>query len=133
MNTASHPFHGSRVDLARHDARQVGDESLLLAASRPTWVASHRIEGALAAHGDGADLVVMDDGLQHHAMHRDVSLLCLDARYKLGNGRLLPAGPLRESFGRALARSDAVIAVAPCVANASNTDSAVTRDRKSVV
>eukprot|EP00966_Prymnesium_polylepis_P242038 5597658-Prymnesium_polylepis.1 len=87
-----------RVEPTRHTAHTVGDESLLLAAARPTWVAARRIDGALAASEAGADVVVMDDGLQHHAIHRDVSLLCLDAGYKLGNGRLLPAGPLRESF-----------------------------------
>ena len=64
----------------------------------------------------------MDDGLQHHAMQRDVSLLCLDARYKLGNGRLLPAGPLRESFARALARSDAVVAVTPFMGAVTSAD-----------
>ena len=97
-----------------HQSCLVGDEALLLARARPTWVAANRIEGAIAAHEAGADLVIMDDGLQHHAMKRDVSLLCLDSHYLLGNGRVLPAGPLRESFSAALARSDAVVAVTPC-------------------
>ena len=55
----------------------------------------------------------MDDGLQHHTLHRDLSLLVLDALQPLGNGRVLPAGPLREPFARTLGRSDAVCAVAP--------------------
>jgi hypothetical protein len=55
----------------------------------------------------------MDDGLQHHTLHRDLSLLVLDALQPLGNGRVLPAGPLREPFACTLGRSDAVCAVAP--------------------
>ena len=57
--------------------------------------------------------LLMDDGLQHHTLHRDLSLLVLDALQPLGNGRVLPAGPLREPFARTLGRSDAVCAVAP--------------------
>ena len=57
--------------------------------------------------------LLMDDGLQHHTLHRDLSLLVLDALQPLGNGRVLPAGPLREPFVRTLGRSDAVCAVAP--------------------
>lgn len=53
----------------------------------------------------------MDDGLQHLTLHRDLSLLCIDAADQLGNGRLLPAGPMREPLPRALARVDAVVAV----------------------
>ncbi|KAL1530468.1 hypothetical protein AB1Y20_001370 [Prymnesium parvum] len=102
-----------RVELARHDAQRVGDEALLLARGGPTWVARRRIEGAVAASDAGAQLLVMDDGLQHHGIHRDLSFLCVDARYKTGNGRLLPAGPLREPFHKALARCEAVVAVMP--------------------
>ena len=106
-----------RVDAA-HEACAVGDEALLLAGERPTWVATQRLDGALAAAAAGAELVVMDDGLQHHAMVRDVSLLCVDARYLLGNGRVVPAGPLREPLARALSRADAVVAVEPFDADA---------------
>ena len=57
--------------------------------------------------------LLMDDGLQHHTLHRDLSLLVLDALQPLGNGRVLPAGPLREPFARTLGRSDALCAVTP--------------------
>ena len=55
----------------------------------------------------------MDDGLQHTTLHRDLSFLVVDSEYLLGNNRVLPAGPLREPFERALQRANAVIALSP--------------------
>ena len=69
-----------------------------------------------------AQLLLMDDGLQHLTLHRDVSLLCVDAVDRLGNGRVLPAGPLREPLERALAKADAVVAVQPAAAAAAAED-----------
>lgn len=89
----------------------VGDEALLLARQDPTWVGRERIASAYAAKQAGASLVVADDALQHHALHKDISLLVIDGAYGLGNGRLLPAGPLRESLAGALTRADAVVLI----------------------
>ncbi|HEX6136660.1 MAG TPA: tetraacyldisaccharide 4'-kinase [Casimicrobiaceae bacterium] len=103
--------HDTRAVHAADDARDVGDEPLLLAATGvPIWVGADRAAAAralLAAHAD-VDVVVADDGLQHYALGRDVEIAVIDAARGLGNGLLLPAGPLREPPSR-LASVDAVV------------------------
>jgi len=98
-----------RVDTRAHDARDVGDEALLLARAAPTWVYPKRIQSARRAVEAGANVLVCDDALQHHALHKDINLLVIDGQYGLGNGKLLPAGPLRESLRSALRRVDGII------------------------
>tara|TARA_A100001037_G_scaffold272715_1_gene269082 strand:+ start:49 stop:1047 length:999 start_codon:yes stop_codon:yes gene_type:complete len=98
-----------RVDPATHRARDVGDEPLLLATVAPTWVASDRFAATRQAAEAGARLVVLDDGLQNPTLEKDLSLLVIDPTNGVGNGRILPAGPLREPLARALDRVQAVI------------------------
>ena len=91
-----------------YSARQVGDEALLLARTAPTIVARDRDSGAAFAETLGAEILVMDDGHQNFALAKDLSVLVMDSA-GLGNGLMIPAGPMREPLAQGLARADAVV------------------------
>src|SRR6185312_5090449 len=101
----------TRAVAAGDDARDVGDEPLLLAASgAPVFVGKDRAAAARALIGaqPEVDVIVADDGLQHYALERNVEIAVIDAVRELGNGLLLPAGPLREPPAR-LDSVDAIV------------------------
>ncbi len=96
----------------RDDVNLSGDEPLLLAETLPcpVWTGRNRPlagRALLAAHPD-TDIIISDDGLQHFALVRDCEIAVVDAARGFGNGRQLPAGPLREPLSR-LDRVDAVV------------------------
>jgi tetraacyldisaccharide 4'-kinase len=90
---------GAAAVLAHSRVADVGDEPLLIhrRTGAPVWVARRRIDavrGLCAAHPE-VDLLLCDDGMQHLALARDVQVIVFDER-GIGNGHLLPAGPLRQ-------------------------------------
>ncbi len=92
-------------------AALVGDEALLLTQEAPTWTGADRAASARAAIQTGAQILLMDDGLQNPTLVKTCSLLVIDGDAGFGNGRVLPAGPLRESVAAAAARCQAAILI----------------------
>jgi len=108
--------YGARIDVPRaatiaDDASEVGDEPILLSrrSGCPVWVGADRVAviAALRSAHPEVDVVVLDDGLQHYRLRRDLEIAVVDVR-AFGNGFLLPAGPLREPEWR-LRSVDAVV------------------------
>jgi tetraacyldisaccharide 4'-kinase len=99
------------VDPARHLASDVGDEPLMMSQEVPVAVARNRIDGVALAKSQRASVILMDDGFQNPSVAKDASLIVIDSERGLGNGRVLPAGPLRAPLMLQLARTDALVVV----------------------
>lgn len=105
------PAGAVRVDPTHHGASDFGDGPMLTAAFAPTWVAHDRAAGARAAADAGAQTIVMYDGFQDPTLLQDLAIVVADARRGFGNGRCIPAGPLREPVATGLARSDLLLTI----------------------
>lgn len=119
------------VDPLRDTAAEVGDEALLLAGVATTIVARDRAKGAQAAERTepAPTVLVMDDGLQNPALVKDLAIAVVDARRGLGNGRVLPAGPLRAPLAFQLTLADAIVINRSAQGEACTALSAWLRDR----
>lgn len=97
------------VDPSLDSARQVGDEPLLLAEEAPVAVTPNRVAGARLLIDRGCDFLIMDDGFQSARIHIDYALLVVDGRRGLGNGHVIPGGPMRAPLLAQLRMADALL------------------------
>ena len=100
-----------QVDPNVHSATDVGDEPLMLAAKGESWIGQDRAEAGQAMSNAAVDIIIMDDGHQNPGLHKDFSIIVVDAATGFGNGFIIPKGPLREPIAAGLARANAVIVV----------------------
>lgn len=92
-------------------AEAVGDEPLLLAEVAPTMVSADRPAGAKAIEASDATIIVMDDGFQNPRLTKDLSIVVVDSEMGVGNGLVVPAGPLRAPLEAQMARADALLVI----------------------
>lgn len=97
------------ADRMTHSASMIGDEALLLARWAPTIVSRYRPEAYDLLATIGADICIMDDGFQNPSVVKTLSLVVVDGAVGIGNGRCMPAGPLRAPFAAQLPFADAVV------------------------
>ena len=90
---------------------EVGDEPLMLAAYGPTWISKKRTLGVRSALNADANIVILDDGFQNNSIAKDFSIVVVDTSVGFGNGKIIPAGPLRESISVGLDRANIIIAI----------------------
>ena len=104
------------VDAGHHRAAKTGDAALLIAAFTRVWIARDPVAAAREAAQAGAEVIILDEGERIAGLQRDLSLIVVDAHRGFGNGRCLPAGPLREPLQTGLAHADLLISIGPAVA-----------------
>jgi tetraacyldisaccharide 4'-kinase len=108
----SRGYGGSMIEptlISTHTAAEAGDEPLLLVRILPTVVGKNRAAAVAFAATQGATLAILDDGFQNPSIQKTASILVLKGDHPLGNGQLIPAGPLREPLETALKRAQAVV------------------------
>lgn len=101
------------VDPALHSAADVGDEPLLLARHASVVVGRDRAAAGALCQTLGAEMIVMDDGLQNPSLQKDLRIAVVDGSVGVGNGRCVPAGPLRAPLARQWPFIDALVVMGP--------------------
>jgi tetraacyldisaccharide 4'-kinase len=97
------------VDAAHDLAAHVGDEPLLIAQHAPVAVSSNRLDGARLLQEQGVDFIILDDGFQSMRLKTDYNLVVVDARRGIGNGHVIPGGPLRAPLMPQIGLASAVL------------------------
>ena len=96
------------VQPEKHNAHDVGDEALLHAQDSTTVISPNRVAGAELLLQQDCTIIIMDDGFQNPALHKDFNLVVVDAKRGLGNGFTMPGGPMRVPFKHQLLHADAI-------------------------
>ena len=99
------------VNPGLHNAREIGDEALLLAGYGPTFVSANRPAGARLAETHEVDVLLMDDGFQNPSLAKDLNLVLVDCSVGFGNGLCFPAGPLRAPAREQIVKADCLVLV----------------------
>ena len=101
-----------KVNNKTHTTLEVGDEAILHSSNFKTWISKNRYQGAKEIERElDIDVIIMDDGLQNKSLKKDLKILVFDGHKGAGNKRLLPAGPLRETFDKGVSNADVCIIV----------------------
>jgi tetraacyldisaccharide 4'-kinase len=99
------------VDPHHHRSTAVGDEPLLLAREALTVISRRRVAGAEKLIAEGADLIIMDDGFQSARLQVDYALIVIDSMRGIGNGWVVPSGPVRAPIQVQMRHLDAILKV----------------------
>lgn len=97
------------VDLAKHNAQQVGDEAILLAQNCNVIVSKKRYDAAHLVAKHHFNFIILDDGFQSRRLHYDYSVIAVDTSRGFGNGYVFPSGPLRANLKLQLKHTNAII------------------------
>lgn len=98
-----------RVNPDTDNAVLVGDEPLLIAQHAPCWIGRSKKAMAVHAIKNGADVIIMDDGMQNNELHKDLTFMIIDGLAAFGNEKFIPAGPLRESIEDGIKKASAFV------------------------
>jgi tetraacyldisaccharide 4'-kinase len=102
-----------KTDSSIHSYKDVGDEPLLLSRFVPVYVGKNRAKAAQSAEADGAEYLILDDGITQKYLKPDLKLVVIDSEQRLGNGEMFPLGPNRLNFEKIKFDIDGIIVLAP--------------------